>query len=193
MRHSSTSILLITIMILLASPAIADDECFIGIYFDDAATLRGVTAEVGETVVAHLAISPIYGTLLVTDVVQYTIFVGTPDCYVTVRNGGVNLHVPHNDADLGVEAHWEAPLLVSDVTVIADIFIPIVDLHSIRIIVDCWVLVLGPDLPANNYLSHCTRFGEMPPCNTTAATINADFIPMADEALTWGTIKSLYR
>ena len=179
-------------VLIAVMPAVADDFCGIGLYFDEEATLRGIDADVGSVAHAYLAMSIFDGPVQLTEFVQDMIHVeGIDGCWTEFRGGAVNTHVPWFEGDLAMELHWDTPYPVDGVTVLADLYIPIEDDQPVRIFVTCYTW--GSFLGGQNWsMEHCTYCDEMPPQMTLAATINSDHIPVENEESTWSAIKRIY-
>ncbi len=193
---STTLICPLTIFTLLAGsgPALADDDCGIGIYFDEAATIRAVDAAPGTVVLAYLALSVPEGSLQLTGFSQMLIHVwDVPDSWVEIRGGGVNDHVPYGGGDLSLEIVWDTPYPVGGVTVVAGLHIPIDDTDPVLIFTSCHASAQTEGPPGDIHWQHCTHCDEMPPRTTLAATINSDHVPVRSECGTWSDIKAMYR
>jgi len=186
--------LVICLVLAAVQPVSADDDCEIGIYFDEDATIRAVDADPGTVVHAYLALSLPAGQVYLTDLMQMPVETwNVPDSWVEVRGGGVNNHVPYGGGDLSLEITWDTPYPVDGVTVVADFYIPIEDTDPIPIFTACHTIAHGEGDPVVLIWNHCTYCDIMPPQTTIAATINSDYVPVRSERGAWSDVKAMYR
>ena len=180
------------LLIFVAFPAAADPDCEIGVFFDEAGTLRGIDAVAGSVAHAYLILSPTDGPVSLTRFNQVLEAYNADGTWLEARGGGANIHASWGGSDLSMELIWTTPFTVDGPVVVADLYIPVDTADTIIVYAECSAFC-ETELGGTMTWTHCTHCDLMPPSMTVAATINSEWVPVGNETTTWSAVKAIYR